>query len=235
MFLRYSKTLQEYNNYIEKETEIIIKKIYKNNYLNIKEFNNLDTFLKQNILYKLLNNIYNNTPNIVKEKHIKDIIKIIANSKPNLYIDLPKNKICIKEYDKLYIKDKINNNPNYKIKLDNKVIKNNFTIEKIDKAEENGNDICRLNSKNIKLPLYITNKKDGDYIEVLGLNGKKKIKDIFIDKKIPKEKRKEYPILIDSQNKVLWIPNIKKSKFNTKKNEFCDIILKYCEKEDNNE
>ena len=83
--------------------------------------------------------------------------------------------------------------------------------------------------------LYITNREDGDYIEVLGLNGKQKIKDIFINNKIPKNKRDNYPILKDSDNNILWIPNIKKSKFNTKKNEFCDIILKYCEKEDNNE
>jgi tRNA(Ile)-lysidine synthase len=93
-----------------------------------------------------------------------------------------------------------------------------------------------LNSKNIKLPLYLRNKKDGDYIEVLGLNGKKKVKDIFIEKKIPTEERKSYPLLVDADDNILWIPNIKKSKYNVKINEFYDIILtSYKESEENNE
>ncbi len=234
MFLKYSKTLLEYNNYIDNITNNYLKNIYSS-YLNIEKFNKLDNFIKKSLLYKLLNNIYDNTPNIIKEKNIDDILDIINSNKPNIFINLPKNKICIKEYNKLYFKNKKEENNNYKIELKDIVETNNFIIKKIKSTEENSNDICRLNSQNIKLPLYITNKKDGDYINVLGLNGKKKIKDIFIDKKIPKEKRNNYPILIDSNNNVLWIPNIKKSKFNTKKNEFCDIILKYCEKEDNNE
>ena len=32
-------------------------------------------------------------------------------------------------------------------------------------------------------------------------------------------------MLVDSDDNILWIPNIKKSKYNVKKNEFCDIIL----------
>ena len=43
--------------------------------------------------------------------------------------------------------------------------------------------------------------------------------------KISKEKRNTYPILVDSNDTILWIPNIKKSKYNVKKNEFYDIIL----------
>ena len=60
---------------------------------------------------------------------------------------------------------------------------------------------------------------------MLGLNGKKKIKDIFINSKIPKDKRNTYPILVDSKDNILWIPNIKKSKYNVKKDDFYDIIL----------
>ena len=102
-----------------------------------------------------------------------------------------------------------------------------------DNTNENGNNICKLNSKKIELPLYIRNKKDGDYIEQLGLNGKKKIKEIFIENKIPKDLRDNYPLLVDSNDTILWIPNIKKSKYNVKKNEFCDIIL-YSHKEGEN-
>lgn len=89
-----------------------------------------------------------------------------------------------------------------------------------------------LNSKNIKLPIYIRNKKDSDKIEVMGLNGHKKVSDIFIEKKVPLNKRSSYPLVVDSNDNILWVPNLKKSKFNTKNNEFYDIILEYCEKEE---
>ena len=96
----------------------------------------------------------------------------------------------------------------------------------------NGNNICKLNSKDINLPLYIRNKKPKDKIEVLGLNGHKLVSDIFIEKKVPLSLRNNYPLLVDSKDNILWIPNLKKSKFNIKNNENYDIILEYCEKEE---
>ena len=60
----------------------------------------------------------------------------------------------------------------------------------------------------------------------------KKIKEIFIENKIPITKRNSYPLLVDSSDNIIWIPNIKKSKFCTKKEEKCDIILKCQERED---
>ena len=62
---------------------------------------------------------------------------------------------------------------------------------------------------------------------------KKKVKDIFIEKKIPKEKRDKYPLLTDANNNILWIPNLKKSKYISKKDEIYDIILTSSKKEEN--
>ena len=133
--------------------------------------------------------------------------------------------IVKKEYQYIYIIKKDKEEYNYCIELKDKINIDNITIEKISNCDTSGNNVCKLNSKNITLPIYIRNKKNGDYIELLGTNGKKKISDIFIEKKIPKSIRNKYPILVDRNDKVLWIPNLKKSKYNVKKNEFCDIIL----------
>ena len=59
------------------------------------------------------------------------------------------------------------------------------------------------------------------------LDGYKKVKDIFIDSKIELSKRDEWPIVVDSNEKIIWIPGIKKSKFTKSKSEKYDIILKY--------
>ena len=60
-----------------------------------------------------------------------------------------------------------------------------------------------------------------------GTNGHKKIKDIFIDCKVPMKDRELWPVVVDSNNEVVWLPGLKKSKFNKQKNEKCDIIVKY--------
>ena len=233
-FIKYSNTLLEYNNYIKNEVDRITLSLY-DDYLDIDSFSKIDPFMKKNIIYNILNDLYDNKSNIVKEKHVTDILNIIDNKKPNLSINLPNSKICLKEYNKLYFKEKEKNIINYCYKLKKKNIINKFIITKVNAINEDGNNICRLKSKDIKLPLYIRNKKSGDYIYIKGLDGKKKVKDIFIDSKIPLEERKGYPLIVDSDDNILWIPNIKKSKFNNKKEENCDIILTCCIKEENNE
>lgn len=234
-FIKYSNTLNEYNDYINYEIDNIIKDIYINNTLYLDKFNIMHPFIKKNILYHILNNIYNNKDNIVKDIHIKNILNLINNSRPNITINMPNNIYVTKEYNILIFSNKYNIE-NYNIKFDKKASINNFTIEQIENTSLNGNDICRLNSNEISLPLYIRNKKDGDYIELLGLNKKKKIKEIFIECKIPIRQRNNYPVLVDSKNNILWLPNLKKSKFNKKINEKYDIILKYItNKEENNE
>lgn len=234
-FIKYSNTLNEYNDYINYEIDNIIKDIYINNTLYLDKFNIMHPFIKKNILYHILNNIYNNKENIVKDIHIKNILNLINNPKPNITINMPNNIYVTKEYNILIFNNKYNIE-NYNIKFDKKASINNFTIEQIEDTQLNGNDICRLNSNEINLPLYIRNKKDGDYIELLGLNKKKKIKEIFIECKIPIRQRNNYPVLVDSKNNILWLPNLKKSKFNKKINEKYDIILKYItNKEENNE
>jgi len=237
-FLKYSNQLQEYYNKIDKISKEKTKKIFKNNQFDIDQLNLEDDFIKKNIIFKILSNIYENKANIIKDKHIEAIDKLTKNKKPNIEINLPKNIIAKKTYNIINIEKKLNNNSNqnYKIKFDKKVKINNITISAIKNSETDGNNICRLNSKNIKLPLYLRNKKNGDFIEILGLNGRKKIKDIFIDNKIPKDERDNYPILVDANDTILWIPNIKKSKYNVKKNEIYDIILtSYKEREEKNE
>ena len=235
-FLKYSNTLLEYNTYIEEEILSIYPQIINNNTLDIKAFKLLHPFIQKNLLYKYLNAHYQNKPNTIKEQHIKDILDLLQNEKPNLTIHLPLNTRVRKSYNYLYLekKEKTSNN-NYKIKLKNINTINNAIIKKIDKSDEDGNNICRLNTKELALPLYIRNRQPGDYIETKGLNGKKKIKEIFIEHKIPKTKRDSYPILVDNNDQIIWLPNLKKSKFNSQKEEFYDIILKYCEKEENDE
>lgn len=234
-FIKYSKTLIEYDDYIKGEVQKNINTIYKKNIILIKELNKLDKFLIKNILYYILNDIYQNQNNIITEKHIENIISIINNNKPNLKLDLPLEKEIIKEYDKLIIKEKEIEEKNYKIELKEKLEIKNLIIKKTNNEEKDGNEVCRINTQDIKMPLYLRNRKKGDYIILKGSNNRKKIKDIFIEQKIPISKRNTYPLLVDAEDNIIWIPNIKKSKFCNKKNENYDIIIRCNEREENYE
>ena len=234
-YLKYSKTLLEYQTYIEEEISTHLPKIFSNDTIELTELKKIHPFLQKNIIYKILNTYYQNEPNLIKEKNMQDLLNLIENKKPNLSINLPQNKIARKSYDKLYLEEKNTPPENYKIPLQKINQIGTITIKQIEDTTEDGNDICRLNSKKLNLPLYLRNRQPGDTIEQKGLNGHKKIKEIFIENKIPKHLRDTYPILVDNKDQIIWIPNIKKSKFNSQKQDFYDIILKYCEKEENNE
>ncbi len=234
-FLKYSETLQEYNEYIDREINKKIPNIYQNDIINIDILNKEDPFLKKNILYYIMNDIYNNESNIITEKHIQNILAIINSNKPNLSINMPQGKILVKEYNKLYIKNNIKEEKKYKIIFEDNTKIDNLEIKKESKEESDGNNICRLNSKDIKFPIYIRNRKDGDYMILKNSNYKKKIKEIFIENKLPISKRNNYPLLVDSEDKILWIPNIKKSNLCYKKDENYDIIIKCIEREEDYE
>jgi tRNA(Ile)-lysidine synthase len=59
-------------------------------------------------------------------------------------------------------------------------------------------------------PLKIRNRRAGDQIQPLGMDGHKKVKDIFIDQKIPVSQRLGWPLIVD-QEVILWIPGLKRA------------------------
>lgn len=46
-----------------------------------------------------------------------------------------------------------------------------------------------------------------------GQAGSKKLKDIFIDAKIPRQERDKLPVITDYTGKILWVPGVKKSAY----------------------
>ncbi len=226
-FLNLSNTLSMYNEYIDKQVNQKLKKIYQNNVLNLDKFSKEDYIIKREIIYHILEKEYQKDLNLINDNHVENILKIIQNKKPNISINLPKNMQVKKEYNKLYLKSN-QNVENYKIEFQNFIkLSNGKIIEKVDKSNDTSNYICYLNSQELNFPLWIRNRKNGDKVSIKGLNGTKKLKDIFIDEKIAKEKRETWPILVDNNDEILWIPGLKKTKFDKTKDKNYDIIVKY--------
>jgi tRNA(Ile)-lysidine synthase len=64
----------------------------------------------------------------------------------------------------------------------------------------------------LELPLHVRNRVPGDRMQPYGLNGTKKVKDMFIDAKIPPSERDAVPLIVDAKGQVLWIPGLRYSK-----------------------
>lgn len=232
-FLKFSQELIEYDNYITKYIDNIKDSIICNNKINIDLLLKEDSFIIKKFIEKYIEVIQEYDKLYVTDKNLMDILKLINSNKSNLKLNLNNNYVAIKSYNEFEIKKDIEIS-NYSYVFNNHlIIKEYGIISTLDESLSNSNNVLRLNSSEIKLPIIVRNKLDGDLIEVKGLNGKKKVKDIFIDEKINKEKRGNYPIVVDSNNNILWIPGIKKSKFDKNNMEIYDIILKY--EEENNE
>ncbi len=229
-FLSFSKELFEVSDYLVQEGEKAINDNYNDDYINLEKFNKLDKVIQKQELNIIFSNIYGDNIDKISKIHIDKILEKIKDGK-NFELTLPLNYLCKREYDKLYIITK-KETSDYKIEVtDETYLPNGDVIRLVESSELSDNYIIRLNKNDIKLPLYIRNRKTGDKIAVKNLNGYKKVKSIFIDEKIGETKRKEIPLLVDSDERILWIPGIKKSKFDINKDKKCDIILKYERKE----
>jgi len=65
-------------------------------------------------------------------------------------------------------------------------------------------NIAHIDFDKIAFPLIIRNMRPGDRFQPLGMEGTKKLKAYFIDRKVPRESRKKIPLLTDRQC-ILWI------------------------------
>jgi tRNA(Ile)-lysidine synthase len=57
----------------------------------------------------------------------------------------------------------------------------------------------------LRLPLTIRSRRDGDRFQPQGSGGRKKLKDFLIDRKIPREMRDSLPLVVDKEDRIVWV------------------------------
>ena len=88
-------------------------------------------------------------------------------------------------------------------------IKRNVVIEEIGRNDEIEDlyrlpDMALFDYQNLQFPLKVRNFRPGDRFQPLGLKGTQKLKEFFIDHKIPKFERPRIPLLISGEM-IAWI------------------------------
>lgn len=227
-FLKFSETLLKNSNYIDSVASKEFNKVFQNGNLDIDKFKSLDPVIQTKIIYNILEKIYGDDLLIVGNAHVDLIFGLISSNKSNSVVHLPNNVIVVKSYNELTFSYDDDVNDQYEIQIDEIVnLPNGKIIEKVDETNDTSNYTIKLNSKEVTLPLYVRNRRDGDKIKLKGLNAYKKLSEIFINEKIKTSDRNSWPVVLDSKEEIVWLPGLKKSNLDKKNTEEYDIILRY--------
>lgn len=213
-----SEIIRDEDDYINSRTFIELDRIRSGYGVDINSFNLLHISLRRRMIRVLIEGIKGNLDGI-ESKHISDCIEFIEKKHTGKTISLPDGIECIIQYDvfKINMKEELNNFE-YQLKVPGstyiKECNCTVNIKIIKKREMFFNDsqfIKYFDYDKIKNNITARNKRDGDYIYPKGMKGKKKIKDVFIDKKIPRELR-EKTLLITQESEVFWIFGLRDSR-----------------------
>lgn len=230
-FVDFSLELKKYDDYVSKMVLKIYPNVVKDDKINISLLLKEDDLIIEKVIEKYLFSVYKKDIGKVTSKNKNDILKMLKSKRPNSILSMPNNKKLIKDYNKIYFADDIIYN-NWCFIFDKELhLPNGYVIKQIDKLGDTTNFYAAFNSSEISLPIIVRTKNDGDRISVLNLSGVKKLKDIYIDEKLSMKQRHNQPVVTDSNDKIIWLPGLKKSKYDRSKRGNYDIILEYYKEE----
>ena len=167
-------------------------------------------------LYKIIND--NKFIHPITHKNVQEVRKILLSGKPNIYSPFYYGKyVFIKEYDRFYCR-KNEEVDGYSFAMSKPgIIDNEYFYANFKDDSSNRN----VYSKDY--PITIRTYLDGD---------KYKIKDyevlvrrLFIDWKMPKHLRKVWPIIVNKDGRIIYIPRYRKE---FKPDSNCNFYVKEC-------
>lgn len=226
-FQIFSDKLIETDNFVNDYVSERYKKLYKSKGLVLSDYRLEHQFVKKKLIYKLIQLKCGKDLNSFNDTHVELILRELATGKNSVKVNLPKQYIFTVQYGYINITKTKSITSYSRILNDVFKLPNGKKIEVVDEEELDSNYVCRLSSADIRLPLIVRSRANGDKMSVKGLDGTKKISDIFTNEKISLNKRYEWPVVTDSDGEIVWLPGLKKSKFNKTRTEKYDIIMKY--------
>jgi tRNA(Ile)-lysidine synthase len=150
---------------------------------------------------------------------------ILQEGKPHAAIDLHGRVQLVREYDRILFVEALPEPAGYvyeiagdcgrldlkeaKMSLEWTVMPASAAAATLGRGDRNA--AC-FDMAKLEMPLSVRSRMPGDRMEPFGLKGSKKVKDMFIDEKIPVSIRETIPHLVDAKGRILWIPGIRQSR-----------------------
>ncbi|WP_300394626.1 tRNA lysidine(34) synthetase TilS [Fusobacterium sp.] len=160
-------------------------------------------------------------------RKIENIIKILF-SGGSKKIKLEKDCTLIKEYDKIFL---VNSKMTKKVVKEVKMIIpsecefGEYIISAFREKKKRDNNYEFVTCLKEGDELFIRARKEGDKILPIGMENYKKIKDIMINSKIPKEERDKIPVIL-LDDEIVWVAGVRKSKKFISEDESENVVLR---------
>ncbi|HAX72916.1 MAG TPA: tRNA lysidine(34) synthetase TilS [Firmicutes bacterium] len=216
-----SENLSEDEKYFsDKVDKLMLNVLRTDNYLEVPRsfINELPLSLSKRLIRRMLQCF---TLRDIQAIHVNELLKLVQSEKPNLQMNLPQGISCIIAYNVLKIQQAKTKLEPYEIalKLNETQILPNYDIldfreNKVDeKTEKSCINKVHLCYNEIELPLKVRTRKPGDRIKLINDYGRKKVKEIMIEEKVPKHLRDTWPLIVDDNDNIIWIPLLKKTAY----------------------
>ncbi|KEK21589.1 tRNA lysidine(34) synthetase TilS [Bacillus gaemokensis] len=224
-FQNFSMLMQEDEAYLqelafEKMNKVITKKSGKHIVLSIPAFESMSMPLQRRGIQLILNYLYEyKIPSSLSSIHIDKVIAFFKRTHPSGTLDFPDGLKIVRTYEEcsFRFKQEIVFPFSQVLSIPGAVTLANgdeLVAEVNEKIPSNMNETVFVAKYNdISYPLLIRSRENGDRMSIQGMSGSKKIKAIFIEAKVPKEKREEWPIVCDASGNIIWVPLLKRSTF----------------------
>ena len=102
-YLKFSKELNKYYEFVNTLINKELSKRYKDNILDITNYNELEPLFQTKLIENVLDSIYIDNLYLITDRHVELILGIINNPRPNLEINLPADVRVVKSYNQLII------------------------------------------------------------------------------------------------------------------------------------
>ena len=198
-----ARYFSEDSKFIENIVNEEYEKVVKSNSANIVKLIDLPMSISRRIIYKMLSEAFKGNVDI-SSNYVDAILQLIKNSTSGKSINIGKGfKACI-EYDTLFIRkqNKTNSDFEYILPISEEIYvkEANIYIKAIPACKNEGECFTIPENAVIK----VRNRRSGDIFFPCGMSGKKKIKDYFVDSKIPLSMRDKICI-VTFDNEVGYI------------------------------
>jgi tRNA(Ile)-lysidine synthase len=214
-----AELLRDEDNYLERRAEAWLKKEVTRNRdhtlrLSIAPFMSLPVALRRRVTRKVIGKLKKDLRRIGWD-HIEAIQRLAQAKKPQAALTLPAGVTVKRTYDQLVFSTSVKRKPRpFHHRLERP---GNYDIGEIGQRlsieqRKNRRGLCLggsgrtafLDAETLRFPLTLRTFKAGDRFIPFGMKGHKKLKDFFVDLKVPLEQRHSTPILCSDDTPV-WV------------------------------
>lgn len=225
---KYLEKINQFSKYqsmayelIEKDTLTVLKSLSMSEdkvILDSQIFNKQVKIIQFEIIKRIINHLSQNQIEL-SYQNIEDIIDLILSDKPHMSYGLGDALYIYKSYDQISFQTQENDLQDFQctindfghFTIDSKI--KAFVAKKADKSYDYIYKLC-YNNLDLTFPLILRNRRPGDRLDIK--IGTKKLKDFFIDKKVPMHDRNHVPLIVNQKNDILFIPNLFSKKMHGK-------------------